>query len=142
MSNSIHFFVLEHKFLGEKNGANVAEIRRVRLPRIVKGVSYEQLGGFQNPSCFCDFEFKLAYQDVDDDAVVIGSSEELLDVIEQISEQRVPKMTAQVTPQCSPDGNEGALRRSATTPAKTILENEANLVLLGNLVQQSWGNIG
>ncbi|CAB9517620.1 expressed unknown protein [Seminavis robusta] len=96
-------FVLKLKFLGEQN--EVAEIRRVRLPRIIKDatVSYEELVGIaisfvipKNPSNASDFEVKLTYQDVDDDTVVIGSSEELMDAIEQFSEQRVLRVTAHV----------------------------------------------
>ena len=78
----------------------------MKLPRIVTGqglVSYEELVGLaisfvipENPKNKDDFVVKLTYQDVDNDTVVVGSSEELLDAIDQFSEQRVLRMTAEV----------------------------------------------
>lgn len=77
----------------------------MRLPRIAKDgqVSYGELVGLaisfvvpENPQGLADYQIKLTYQDVDDDTVVIGSSEELLDAIEQFSAQRVLGLTAEV----------------------------------------------
>jgi hypothetical protein len=77
----------------------------VRLPRIIKdnAICYEELVGIaisfvipQNPCSASDFEVKLTYQDVDNDTVVIGSSEELLDAIDQFSEQRVLRINAEI----------------------------------------------
>ena len=84
-----------------------AQIRRVRLPRICSGpagtVSYEELVGLaisfvipEKPCNVSDFQVKLTYKDVDDDVVVIGSSDELLDAIDQFKDQRVLRITAQV----------------------------------------------
>ena len=85
-----------------------SQIRRVRLPRIVNGqgeVSYDELVGLavsfvipENPRSASDFVVKLTYQDVDDDTVVVGSSEELIDAIDQFSGQHVLRMTAEVKP--------------------------------------------
>ena len=66
-------------------------------------LSYDELCGLaisfvipENPANASDFEVKLTYKDVDDDMIVIGSSEELLDAIEQFSEQRVLRISAEV----------------------------------------------
>lgn len=77
----------------------------MRLPRIAKDgqVSYEELVGLaisfvvpEYPAGLTDYQVKLTYQDVDDDTIVMGSSEELFDAIEQFSDQRVLGLTAEV----------------------------------------------
>ena len=103
----------------------------MKLPRIVNGqglVSYEELVGLavsfvipENPKNTNDFVVKLTYQDVDNDTVVVGSSEELLDAMDQFSEQRVLRMTAEVKPcvKAAPQQQETSRAQAPPEPTTT-----------------------
>jgi hypothetical protein len=144
----------------------------VRLPRIIKdnAVCYEELVGIaisfvipQNASTASDFEVKLTYQDVDNDTVVLGSSEELLDAIDQFSEQRVLRISAEIkrfvkaaTPPSQPPlvaeapwsrapsdagGQTGSGAPSRSTPiVQSVVESVVNVILNAAVALNSRGD--
>ena len=135
-------------------------------------VSYDELVGLavsfvipQNPKNTNDFVVKLTYQDVDNDTVVVGSSEELLDAIDQFSEQRVLRITAEVKPSVPPptpqqqqqqppasraraspeqtdsSGPETTKRSLQPTPVlQTVVENVVNIILNAAVALNGNGN--
>jgi len=78
----------------------------VRLPRLADGegkVSFSELEGLaisfmfpEDPNDRSNFSVKLTYQDTDDDCVVIGTTDELEDAIEQFTEKKLLRITAEV----------------------------------------------
>lgn len=94
-------FVLKLKI---KAADGSTEIRRVRLPRISDqegGVSYDELVGLVVTFTFPEdkvqnFHVSLTYLDVDEDTVAIGSSEELVDAIEQFAGKKVLRISTEV----------------------------------------------
>jgi len=104
-----------------------SHVRRIKLPRIIDArgqVSYKELVGLavsfvipERPRTTYNFAVKLTYQDVDDDTVVIGTSEELVDAIEQFSEQRVLRVTAEIKPFTKAPAGSSSKPAPAVVPA-------------------------
>ena len=112
---------------------DATQIRRVRLPRICNAqtgaISYDELVGLaisfvipEQPVHASDFQVKLTYKDVDDDLVVIGSSEELMDALDQYKEQRVLRITAEV----KRSTRAPALLPPASVPSRASTNVESN----------------
>ena len=83
-----------------------SQIRRVRLPRIADisgAISYAELEGLVVTFSFPEespekYSVSLTYFDVDEDTVTIGSTDELVDAIEQFSGKKVLRISTEVKP--------------------------------------------
>jgi hypothetical protein len=136
------FFRFLSEWIFSHHDTGNAQIRRIRLPRIADGqgnVSYDELVGlavtFVFPPSNSDtsgsenYLVKLTYMDVDQDNVMIASTDELMDAIEQYSEQKVLRITSEVKPkiknlQTNRQPNRGTLAsRDSLPPIHTILES-------------------
>lgn len=90
------------KLVAEENGA--ATMRRIRLYRIVDNtgrISYDQLVRLAGSKIRFAHrsDVRLSYLDVDEDCVMVDSSEELVDAIEQFADQQVLRLfVGEVTP--------------------------------------------
>jgi hypothetical protein len=100
-----------------------AQLRRIRLNRIANDdgiVSYDELVGLvvtfvvpeHPPKGDAGFHVTITYMDCDEDQVTIGSTAELIDAVEQFTQQRVLRITAEVKPKLN-----GPPRISKATPA-------------------------
>mmetsp|Transcript_15009 Transcript_15009/g.22903 ORF Transcript_15009/g.22903 Transcript_15009/m.22903 type:complete len:546 (-) Transcript_15009:1216-2853(-) len=96
-------FIIKLRLIGELGSP---QIRRVRLSRIqVDGfISYAALidvaFGYMFPdavaSALTDYDINLTYYDIDNDCVTIGSTEELIDAIEQFSTSQTSAMCLRI----------------------------------------------
>ena len=122
------------------------QLRRVRLPRIIDAegrVNFNELVGLVVTFVFPEgdrkrFYVRLTYLDSEEDRVTIGSSDELLDAIEQFSGKGVLRIQAEVKPRVQATtatsrsqhpGNSSTNPGSvAEVPIKQILESFVGLL--------------
>lgn len=99
-------FVL--KITLEGNNGGDRQTRRIRLPKVVDDsgmISYEELVGLairftfpedQVPTNPADYKVQLTYHDVDEDLIHLGSTDELLDAVDQYIKQKYVRIYAKV----------------------------------------------
>jgi hypothetical protein len=123
-------FVLKIKIREQNTESNDGEvqIRRVPLPRIADSngfVSYEELVGLvltftfsaePSPDAKNNYQISLTYFDVDNDPITIGSTNELIDAIDQFAGMKVLRITAEVKPRI---GFSSQKPESSSKPAAT-----------------------
>ena len=96
-------------FVSSINVLGSSQLRRVRLPRIIDGegqINFDELVGLVVTFVFPEeqnnddrrngYQVKLTYLDSDEDRVTIGSSDELLDAVEQFAGKGVLRIQAEV----------------------------------------------